>query len=209
MKRLSLLPAMIKTGLALAFLIGAGFSNTAQAQSYKIQAGDSLQIEVLEDPSLSRSVLVLPDGQFSFPFVGEVRAAGRSVGAIKSELANGLAPNFAVAPTVHVSVGALAELTQTPAAEIPYGIFAMGEINSPGRLDVSRRESITILQALAQAGGFTPFAATKRIQLRRPDPKTGQEKVYTFNFETGGGISGATKLIQGDVLFVPERKLFE
>lgn len=210
MKRLSLLLAMTKVGLALVFLIGAGVSNTAQAQSYKIKAGDSLQIEVLEDPSLSRSVLVLPDGQFSFPFVGEVRAAGRSVSAIKSELANGLAPNFAVAPTVHVSVGELAEVAPlTPAVEIPYGIFAMGEINNPGRLDVSPRESITLLQALAQAGGFTPFAATKRIQLRRPDPKTGQEKVYTFNFETGGGISGATKLIQGDVLVVPERKLFE
>ncbi|MEE3070377.1 MAG: polysaccharide biosynthesis/export family protein, partial [Pseudomonadota bacterium] len=74
MKRLSLLLAMTKVGLALVFLIGAGVSNTAQAQSYKIKAGDSLQIEVLEDPSLSRSVLVLPDGQFSFPFVGEVRA---------------------------------------------------------------------------------------------------------------------------------------
>ena len=54
-------------------------ANAAAAQSgYQIQPGDTLSVEVLEDPSLNRSVLVLPDGTISFPFAGSVRASGRS-----------------------------------------------------------------------------------------------------------------------------------
>ena len=56
-------------------LIATVFATGAFAQSgYQIRTGDTLQIEVLEDPSLNRSVLVLPDGTISFPFAGSVRS---------------------------------------------------------------------------------------------------------------------------------------
>ena len=61
-------------------------------------------------------------------------------------------------------------------------------------------------------GGFSKFAATKRIQLRRIDPKTRTEKVYMFNYdaiERGENNGGNTRLMDGDVILVPQRKLFE
>ena len=69
----------------------------------------------------------------------------------------------------------------------------------------------TLLQALAQAGGVSPFAAKKRIQLRRVD-KNGNEKVYKFDLdaiERGESGGGATRLMGGDVIVIPQRKLFE
>ena len=61
------------------FFLMAGLAGAAAAQSdYRIQPGDTLQIEVLEDPNLNRSVLVLPDGSISVPLVGTVRAGGRN-----------------------------------------------------------------------------------------------------------------------------------
>ncbi|MEL6620133.1 MAG: polysaccharide biosynthesis/export family protein, partial [Pseudomonadota bacterium] len=95
------------------FLLGG----VAEAQNdYRIRSGDTLQIEVLDDPSLNRAVLVLPDGSFSFPFVGSLQARGRNVGQVQAQLVAGLAPNFANAPNVVVSVASLAERVIVPPA---------------------------------------------------------------------------------------------
>jgi polysaccharide biosynthesis/export protein len=184
----------------------------ALAQSYKIRSGDSLQIEVIEDPTLNRSVLVLPDGSINFPLVGTIPAAGRSVEAVKADLAAALAGNFAAAPNVFVGVGTLAAPRAARAAGSGVGrtisVFAMGEVNAPGKTDVA--PGTTVLQFLAQAGGFTRFAAQKRIQLRRTS-KGGVEQIYIFNYDGAGGssIGGSSRLQAGDVIVVPQRKLFE
>jgi polysaccharide biosynthesis/export protein len=184
----------------------------ALAQSYKIRSGDSLQIEVIEDPTLNRSVLVLPDGSINFPLVGTIPAAGRSVEAVKSDLAAALAGNFAAAPNVFVGVGTLAAPRAARAAGSgvarTISVFAMGEVNAPGKADVA--PGTTVLQFLAQAGGFTRFAAQKRIQLRRTS-KGGAEQIYIFNYDGTGGssIGGSSRLQAGDVIVVPQRKLFE
>lgn len=91
-------------------------STAAMAQSgYAIQTGDTLNIEVLEDPSLDRNVLVLPDGRISFPLIGTITAAGRSVDSLRNALVAALTPDFASPPTVFVSVGRIAEQRETPA----------------------------------------------------------------------------------------------
>lgn len=182
----------------------------AVAQDYRLRAGDIVQIEVLEDSTLNRTAIVLPDGQISIPLVGSVPAAGRSLSAIQTELASRLAPNFATPPTVFVTMSALAErVVSAPSTPRTLDIFIVGAANTPGRIEVS--PGTTLLQAIAQAGGFTPFAAKKRIQLRRVD-KSGVEKVYGLNYEAienGAGRGGSTRLVDGDVIVVPLRKLFE
>jgi polysaccharide biosynthesis/export protein len=68
-----------------------------------------------------------------------------------------------------------------------------------------------LLQAIAQAGGLSPFAAKKRIQLRRVD-KSGAEQIYRLDLvaiENGEASGGSTRLVEGDVIVVPQRKLFE
>jgi polysaccharide export outer membrane protein len=87
----------------------------------------------------------------------------------------------------------------------------MGEVNNGGGLlEVER--GTTVLQALALSGGFTRFAATKRIQLRRTDPQSGQQTVYNIDYraiEQGASGIGSSVLADGDVIIVPERRLFE
>ena len=195
-----------------AFLLLTGLAGLAAAQgSYRIQPGDTLQVEVLEDPNLNRNVLVLPDGSISFPLVGTVQAGGRSIDAVAKTLAAELAENFAVEPSVLVSVAALASedprLEDTPEL---MNVYILGEVNAPGRKEVL--PGTTLLQFLAEAGGLTRFAAEKRLQLRRVDPDSRQETVYRFNYRSMGGqdsISGTTVLAPGDVIVVPERRLFE
>ncbi len=196
--------------IILGALIAATLATGAFAQSsYKIRSGDSLQVEVLEDPALNRSVLVLPDGSINFPLVGTIPAAGRSVNDVRADLSAALASNFAAAPTVFVGVGTLAVVTPRAAgAAATISVYAMGEVNAPGKADVT--PGTTVLQFLAQAGGFTRFAAQKRVQLRRT-VKGGAEQVYLFNYDGTGtsGIAGSTRLQSGDVIVVPQRRLFE
>lgn len=182
------------------------------AQNYNIRPGDTLRIEVLEDPSLNRSALVLPDGTISLPFMGSVKASGRSVEALRRQVTQGLAPNFAADPTVVVSVASLAEVAPAapaaPPEEPTIDLYIMGEVAQAGKKEVT--PGTTILQFLAESGGLTAFAATSRIQLHRT--QNGKTQVYLFSYDgTGKGtrIPPSTVLAEGDVVVVPARKLFE
>lgn len=184
------------------------FALQGQAQDYRLKPNDVLQIEVLEDNTLNRTAIVLPDGKISLPLVGSVVAGGRSLAEVQADLAAQLAKSFATPPTVYVTLSALAE--RVPAgAPRTIDVFVVGAANSPGRIEMSPKA--TLLQAIAQAGGLSPFAAKKRIQLRRVD-KQGNETVYPLNFdaiEQGAGKGGAMRMVDGDVIIVPQRKLFE
>lgn len=176
----------------------------AQSAGYRIQSGDQLTITVLEDETLNRQVLVLPDGRISVPLAGSVQARGQSVEAVERSIADRLAPNFAVRPNVFVSVMAVADDGET------FPIYVLGQVTNPGPKQVEI--GTTLLQAIAHAGGMDRFAATKRVQLRRADPQTGEERLFLFNFqavERGGAIQSMITLREGDVILVPERRLFE
>jgi polysaccharide export outer membrane protein len=133
---------------------------------------------------------------------------------VQQALAAGLAPNFAAPPNVFVSVDTLADRGALLRRELLPGpvidIYIMGEIVNPGKLEAV--PGTTILQILAQAGGLTEFAAERRIELRRTDRANRVVKTYLFSYSgrgKGTRISGSTRLAPGDVIVVPERRLFE
>lgn len=207
MKRLFV--ALLSGLLALPMLAGGAH---AQDQGYLLRPGDTLRIEVLEDATLNRTVLVAPDGRISMPLAGTLSAGGRPIEAVQAELAARLAGNFASTPNVFVSLEGLNQGPLGGGTAVPQTltIFVMGEANNPGKVAVE--PGTTALQFFAEMGGFTKFAATKRIQLRRTDPKTGVETIYQLNYndiERGGSKAGSTTLADGDVIVVPQRKLFE
>ncbi len=199
---------LLMVGLVLGSVSGA-----AAQDNYVIRPGDTLQIEVLEDSSLNRTTLVLPDGTINFPMAGTVRTTGRSVDDLRQNLSSALAPSFASAPNVYVSVASLAQRTPPSGSgsSRTMDVYALGEVNNPGRVGI--KQGTTLLQFLAESGGLTKFAAEKRIELHRTDRKTGAITTYMFNYRTPGGsatgISGSTRLAPGDVIKVPQRRLFE
>ena len=192
--------------LVLAPLVTAA---PAEAQAgYRIQPGDTLRVEVLEDTTLNRDLLVLPDGRVSLPLAGRVAAAGRTLDQLERAIAEALAPGFAVEPTVFVALTGVRPAEELAAADTIL-VSVIGQANAPGILEI--REGSTLLQAFAAMGGFTRFAATRRVQLRRVD-EAGVERVFSVNYrevERGAIGAGAIRLLDGDVIIVPERRLFE
>lgn len=195
----------------LFFIIAAMIAaNSAWAQGYQIRPGDILSIEVVQDPSLNREALVLPDGTINFPFAGSLPASGRSTGQLEGLITQGIASNFAVTPNVFVTVREVAAPVFTGGGRATIDVYFLGEFATPGVSEIPRGS--TFLQALALGGGFTNFAAQQRIQLRRTNPHTGETSVATIDYRAisnGGMLSNDPVLADGDVILVPERRLFE
>ncbi|MFC3169442.1 polysaccharide biosynthesis/export family protein [Paracoccus fontiphilus] len=197
---------MLRFMLAAILALPLVFGQTALAQEYRIQTGDRLMIEVLEDASLNRTVAVLPGGTINFPYAGSIRVAGQSPTSVSNSISQSLAGVLASPPTVFVTAMPL-DAPVTEAEKDVVNIYIMGEASAPGPKAVL--PGTTFLQALSQAGGLTPFAATKRIQLRRA-AMPGQ--VITVNYAAimrGSGMNLDPVLAEGDVIIVPERGLFE
>ena len=189
----------------LVFLVAVLLGGMAQAQgSYLIKPGDVLRVEVLEDASMNRSALVLPDGTISLPQAGVVQAAGKTVGAVQAEVTALLGPSFAAEPSVYIGIDNVAERPVASGVARTISIYVIGESLKPGKLEV--KSGSTLLQVLAESGGFTKFAAVKRIQIRRGSA------VYTVNYqaiEAGSDASAQMVMKSGDVIVVPQRRLFE
>lgn len=204
----TLLRFMLAPVLTLALGMVMTFTPAASAQQYGVRAGDRLEIQVVEDESLNRAVTVLPGGSISFPYAGNLNVGGQSASTIANRISQSLTGVMASPPTVFVNVIPLEPVPMAQEAEdVVVNIYIMGEAAQPGAKAVP--PGTTFLQALSQAGGLTPFAATKRIQLRRAKVP-GQ--VVTVNYAAimrGAAMNLDPVLGEGDVIIIPERSLFE
>ena len=175
--------------------------------TYRIKPGDTLDITVLEDTNLNRQVLVRPDGGISMPIAGNIQAGGNTLSAVERIITERLASGFSITPNVSVALTGIGQPTGGRSSTVK--VFFVGEIGTPGEVSVKRGSNM--LQALAAAGGPGPFAAKKRIQLRRTD-RSGHETIFLFDYNAvlnGAQIKNNLVVRDGDIIVVPERKLFE
>ena len=138
---------------------------------------------------------------------------------VREALTVGLAPNFSHQPSLHVAVSSLARprAAPKPQAVLPKAVveteklitvFGMGEIEKPGKVQL--HSGASLMQFLAQSGGTTPYAAIKRVQVRRTSASGGEITTYRINVkQMMNGKGGSFQMAPGDVVIVPERKLFE
>lgn len=182
------------------------FAVAARAQTLK--PGDTLSITVLQDPKLDRTVVVDPLGEIAFPLAGHIRARGLTPIALENILKAKLRPNYKD-EALDVTVALANAPKDVPEEDLKPKIFVTGEVLRPGPYVV--RQPTTLMQALSLAGGLGPYAAKKRIQVRRRAPG-GDETIYMFNYrayEAGADLEGNIVLRAGDVIMVPERGFFD
>jgi polysaccharide biosynthesis/export protein len=192
--------------ILLALLCVVFLTTGAEAQTLK--PGDSVSISVLQDPKLDRTVVVDPMGEIAFPLAGHIRARGLTPLALENVLKNKLKNNYKD-ENLDITVAVAHAPKEIPEEDLKPKIFITGEIIRPGSYVV--RQKTTLMQAIALAGGVGPFAAKNRIQVRRRAP-SGDETIFMFNYrayEAGSDLEGNITLRAGDVIMVPERRLFE
>ena len=162
------------------------------ASDYRLAPGDKLRVEVYKDAQLSQSLQIRPDGKVTLPLLGDIVAIDLTPIQLRDRIATQL-KEYMTNPVVTVIV-----VEASPAV-----VFVMGEVGQPGSIPM--RGSMTVLQALAMAGGFKEFANTKDIRiLRKASAKS--TVVDTIRFNYNDAIKGSTApvfLVPGDMIVVP------
>ena len=160
--------------------------------SFTLESGDVVRVHVWNEPNHSRdAVLVRPDGRISLPLLGDVQAAGLTVGDL-SGVVRGKLQTFVPNPRVDVSL-----LTARS-----YQIFVMGEVRTPGTF--TPQSQVNVLQSLSLAGGFTAFAKKDSITVVWKGPK-GEVRI-PFSYEEtlkGERQQQNVPLCRGDTVLVP------
>jgi polysaccharide export outer membrane protein len=138
-------------------------------ESYIIGAEDVIDVYVWKEPDMSKTVPVRPDGMISLPLVGEIKAAGYTPVQLQDVLGDAM-KKYVSDPQVTVVVEKVASLN----------FNIVGEVNHPGYFPLTRR--MTVLDAIALAGGFKDFAKTKKIYVLRTAANGTQERL-PFNYK--------------------------
>lgn len=160
--------------------------------TYVIGDDDVLEINVWKEQDVSRTIPVRSDGKISLPLVGEVQAAGRTPVQLEEEITTRLR-NFITEPAVTVMVQKINSLK----------FNVMGEVIKPGSFALTT--SMTVVDAIATAGGFKDFAKKKSIYVLRTNPD-GTEARLSFNYSAfvkGKNAKANVKLQPGDTIVVP------
>ncbi|NJL50179.1 MAG: polysaccharide export protein [Blastochloris sp.] len=187
--------------ILLALIICLGLTAGASAQS--LQPGDTLSVSVWQDPKLDRQVKVSPTGMITVPLAGHIRVSGMSVQTVENEIKRRLKGKFSEDLDVTVAFISREEDDETKPR-----VFVTGEVTKPGPYVLPKKTNL--MQAISMAGGFAPFAAKQRVQVRRK--VNGVEMAFQFDylaFESATDFSGNIDIRDGDVIIVPERGLFE
>jgi polysaccharide export outer membrane protein len=149
---------------------------------------DVLRVIVWREPDLTLDVTVRLDGMITVPLLGDVQATGRSPSQLATSLAEEF-QRFIENPRVTVSV------SQANSARV----YVVGQMVKPGEFPLSG--GMTVLKALALAGGFKEFAKPESIVIVRED-----QSVIPFNYKRvtdGKDMSQNVLLAAGDTIVVP------
>jgi polysaccharide export outer membrane protein len=158
---------------------------------YTIGPGDTLEISVWRDESLSREVIVPPDGVISFPLIGDVNVIGMTVAKLTQTVTKKLS-DYVPDATVTVILKAFDSLRA----------FVIGKVKNPGMYPISLETNV--MQVLSMAGGLNPYASENNIHILRQ--VKGDSVKIPFSYADvlkGRNLKQNIALQRGDVIVVP------
>lgn len=176
--------------LTSASIAPPGSAPVAVDPNYIIGPDDSLQINVWKEPTFSENVLVRPDGMISLPAMGDIPAAGRTPMQLAADITT-LLKKLIIEPTVTVSVLSINSKR----------IYMVGEVGRVGPMAMT--PDMTVFQAIASAGGLTPYANKKHIYILRGEAGKQKKIWFDYNKAVKTGDSQGITLIPGDTIVVP------
>jgi protein involved in polysaccharide export with SLBB domain len=165
---------------------------TSRTPSFLV-AGDTVRVSFPAAPELNQSQKIGSDGTLSLPLIGEVVASGKTVGQLQEELARLYKPQLQDNEV----------LVTLDTRAVP--VVVSGAVQRPGKIVFER--PATVLEAIMEAGGFTPEADLKKISLIRI--VKGEHETETIDMRPllQGKPTPAIYCAGGDVIYIPEKLL--
>ena len=158
--------------------------------SYVIGPQDLIQVTVWKEPALSESLTVRPDGMISLPLLGDISASGMTPTLLSADLSSRL-KKYINDPLVTVTVVTVNSKR----------VFLLGEVGHVGGMPLT--PEMTPLQAIAAAGGLSPYANAKHIYILRTE--NGKQRKLFFDYKKAikTGNEQGLVLLPGDTIVVP------
>ena len=166
-------------------------TSASPAPTFYLGPGDVLEISVWKDEALTKEVVVRPDGMISFPLIGQIRAAGRTVEHLQTDVQRRISRYVPDAPVTVL-------VTEIGSPKI----YVVGKVNKPGVYIMG--SYLRVMQALAMAGGTTTFADRDDIMIIRNEQ--GRQIIMKFNYDrvaSGRDLHKNITLKPGDTIVVP------
>jgi len=157
-------------------------ATTSPAEGYRLGSGDRVRVTVFGQPELTGEYAIDGGGQMSYPLIGQIPAGGMTAAELEKALIGKLSPGYLKDPSVSVEV-----LTYRP-------FYIVGEVRTPG--SYAFVNGMTVLNAVALAGGFTYRARESSFYLTRTDESGSKSKL---------NATPETAILPGDIITVRER----
>lgn len=186
---------MLKKSILALAAVTALWTGTACAEEYYMRPGDELNIVVTQQQDLGNSstnqspFVVRPDGNVSFPLVGEIHAEGMTVSQFTDVLQQGLS-RYIVDPDVSVNISKLGRVR----------VYVFGEVRKPGAVELDKGH--TVIDAIGAAQGFTRDTAKKKIFLIHQDQPKSLIPINLNNMLKTGDMSQNVTLREGYILYL-------
>lgn len=177
--------------ICLSISLGIAGQASAIDTIYNIGPGDTLEISVWRDESLSREVIVPPDGVLSFPLIGDINVNGMNVSDLRNLVRKKLS-DYVPDATVTVILKAFSSLRA----------YVIGKVRNPGMYPITL--DTNVMQILSMAGGLNPYASEDSIHILRQI----KNNTVKIPFRYGDVLKGRNLeqniiLLRGDVVVVP------
>ena len=167
--------------LALAAMAAPQTGRAEGGVAYKLGTGDKIRVTVFGEKDLSGDFDVNDQGMVALPLIGPTKLTGKTISEAEAQITASYGKDYLVNPRVNVEV-----LNYRP-------FFILGEVKNPGSYPYVN--GMTVVNAVALAGGYTPRAKRDHIMVKRAaKPGSGEQEV-----------SEDSLILPGDVVRVPER----
>ena len=163
-------------------------------EDYLLSVNDLLDFRIFQEPDFDAVIRVSGDGTAIFPMIGQVQVAGKTIGETTELLRNRYMSGYLTNPQVNLTVRTYARKMFT----------ILGQVQKPGTYPIEGSESVSLLQAIGMAGGYTRIANPNKVIVKRREG--GAENVYQFNAKKMARSSADStfRIMPGDVITVAE-----
>ncbi len=174
------LKTLLACVLVIIFSGNLSAADNMSLSRYELGSGDKISISVYGEEDMEKELILTDAGTVSYPFLGEFRAKGLTVGQLESLITRRLKDGYFINPTVSVSITEYRKF------------FVSGEVKSPGGF--SFEPGLTLEKAVALAGGFTQRASKKDIMVTRDENGSPSERELSLN----------DSVLPGDIIVIKE-----
>ena len=171
--------------------------NATATADYVLQPSDLLHVLVFQEDDLQRDVRISQEYSVTLPLIGQVNLKGKTLREAEELIRARYDQDFLVKPQVTVTVTEYAKTS----------VNVLGSVGQAGSVVFTPEQPMTLLDAIARAGGFTRLADRKHVSLSRT--VDGKVEKYTINADEliQGDAKQSWILIKDDVIYVPEKLL--